>query len=239
MEKAIIIGATSGIGRDLALELHSKGYAIGVTGRRTARLKELTQTLGENAMFETMDVTEYKLSREKLHILIDKMGGMDLLVLNAGVGTMKKELEWKNEALTIDVNVKGFVNLALAGFEYFEHQGSGQLAGISSVSALFGYGLAPAYTGSKAFISNYMQGLRQKANRTEANISVTDIRPGFVHTEMTEDNDKMFWTAPSRKAAHQIFYAIKKRKSRAYITKRWNLIACLLKILPNGFIDRL
>lgn len=241
MKKAVIIGATSGIGRELALELHNRGYAVGITGRRDQRLEAAAKAMGQNAFYTQMDVTNTAESRTALEGLIDEMGGMDLIILNAGVGSMRKKLDWQNEQQTIAVNVEGFVNLALQSFTYFEEQKQGHLVGISSVSALFGYGLAPAYTASKAFISNYMQGLRQKAyhNRSNSNISVTDIRPGFVQTEMTEDNENMFWVASSAKAAKQIANAIEAEKSRAYITKRWNIIALLIKLLPNWVLDRL
>jgi len=239
MKKAVIIGATSGIGRDLSIELHKRGYAVGLTGRRQERLTSITKNLGKNAHYSPMDVTDFARSREQLHALIKELGGMDIIVLNAGVGTMKEKLEWQQEQLTIDVNVRGFVNLALESYSFFERQGSGQIVGISSMSALFGYGLAPAYTASKAFISNYMQGLRQKAHRSDADITITDIRPGFVETEMTEDNNKMFWVASSPEASRQIANAIEAGKSRAYITRRWNLIAALIKLMPNWVLDRL
>ena len=239
MKNVVIVGATSGIGRDLAVELHHRGYAVGITGRRVNRLEEIADSLGKNVYISQMDVTNTAESRAALDTLISKMGGMDIIVLNAGVGTMRKTLDWKNEQQTIAVNVEGFVNLALQSFELFNKQGAGQIVGISSISALFGYGLAPAYTASKAFISNYMQGLRQKAIHSSSDITVTDIRPGFVETEMTEDNDNMFWVAPSPKAARQIANAIESKKSRAYITKRWNLIALLIKLLPNQILDRL
>ena len=239
MPKAVIIGATSGIGRDLAIELHERGYSVGLTGRREKRLKSITTELGENAFFIPMDVTNFEASREQLQDLIKQLGGMDLIVLNAGIGNMKQKLEWQQEQLTIDVNVRGFVNLALDSYSFFERQGSGQIVGISSISALFGYGLAPAYTASKAFISNYMQGLRQKAHRSEGDITITDIRPGFVETEMTEDNNKMFWVASSPDASRQIANAIEAGKSRAYITGRWNIIAALIKLTPNWLLDRL
>jgi len=239
MKKAVIIGATSGIGRELAIELYNRGYAVGMTGRRSNRLEATARDMGQNAFYIEMDVTNTAKSRAALEELIGKMGGMDLIILNAGVGSMRKKLDWKNEQQTIAVNVEGFVNLALHSFNFFEDQKHGHLVGISSMSALFGYGLAPAYTASKAFISNYMQGLRQKAYHSNSNIVVTDIRPGFVETEMTKDNKNMFWVASSVNAAKQIANAINAKKSRAYITKRWNLIAILIKILPNWVLDRL
>ena len=147
-------------------------------------------------------------------------------------------LEWAKEKETIDVNVSGFAAMANVSFEYFRGRGGGQLAGISSIAAIRGGGEAPAYNASKAFVSNYLEGLRQKACKMKLSLTVTDIQPGFVDTPMAR-GEGLFWVAPPKKAAKQIFDAIKNKRNHAYVTKRWRLIAWLLKLLPDRLYSRL
>ncbi|MDX1638375.1 MAG: SDR family NAD(P)-dependent oxidoreductase [Balneolaceae bacterium] len=239
MKKVAVIGATSGIGRALAVELHRRGFMVGATGRRRERLLELEDELHHRIHIRQMDVTDLRESRKQLLSLIESMGGMDIIVLNAGISNYEGGSEWETEQHIIDVNVTGFCSLTNFSFSHFREQGHGHIVGISSVAALFGYGRSAVYNASKAFISTYMQGYRQKANHTRADITVTDIKPGFVKSEMTAGKKGTFWVADTGRAARQIADAIEKRKSHAYITRRWMLVAWLIKLLPNRFFDRL
>jgi short-subunit dehydrogenase len=171
--------------------------------------------------------------------LAEEMGGMNIVVLNAGISNIQSKSTLEVEQKVIDVNVSGFVLLANTSYQYFRERGHGQIVGISSIASLLGYGRSAPYNASKAFISNYMQGYRQKARRDDADIVITDIKPGFVKSEMTEGQKGMFWVASTEKAALQIQQAIEKRKNRAYITRRWRLIAWLIHIVPNWVIDRI
>ncbi len=235
-----IIGATSGIGRALAVEMHKRGYTIGATGRRIERLEELRQQLDNRIYIQYMDVTELGDAIDQLDQLADQMGGLDMVVLNAGVSHFQDESVGRETDLhVIDVNIRGFGNLASYCFERFEQQGYGQLVGISSVAGLFGWGLNIPYNASKAFVNTYLQGYRQKANHSDADITVTTIMPGFVESEMTENKEELFWVAPKDKAARQITEAIERKKDQAYITKRWRLAAWLVKLIPNWVWNRM
>lgn len=235
----IIIGATSGIGEGLARICIKKGYRVGITGRREKRLRSLKDELGENIFFIRMDVTKHKESREGLRSLIDEMGGMDIIVLNAGISNFHGSDQLSVEQKVINVNVSGFVQLFKESYNYFEKQGHGQIVGISSVAALFGYGRSAVYNASKSFISLYMQGYRQKAKRADSDIRITDIKPGFVESEMTEGNENLFWVASTEKASEQILKAIEKKKNLAYVTKRWRLMAWIFKLIPDFVWNRL
>ncbi|MEX2351600.1 MAG: SDR family NAD(P)-dependent oxidoreductase [Balneolaceae bacterium] len=237
--RIIIIGATSGIGAALAREAHSYGMIVGATGRRTEQLKSLKNELKQNICIRTMDVTSSNDARAGLLELAEEMGGVDIVVLNAGVSDIGTDDSGQAEQRVIDVNVSGFIQLFRASWDYFERQGHGQIVGISSVASLLGYGGAAAYNASKAFISNYMQGYRQKARASGAELFITDIRPGYVYSEMTDGQKGMFWVANRETAAKQILNSILKRKSRAYVTRRWNLVAWLIKGVPDKIIDRL
>lgn len=238
-KKAVIIGATSGIGRALAFELHSRGYIIGITGRRVERLEEIHNRLQQRVYIQFTDITDLENTFLQIEELLREMGGMDIIVLNAGVSDLGKDAPWEKERNVIDVNIKGFSALAHYAFDYFEDQGNGHLVGISSISAFSPNGLAAAYCASKAYVNSYLQGYRQKANHSESDIAVTTVIPGFVKSEMTEGMKATFWEADTGKAASQIADDIYKRKNRSYITRRWALIAWLLKLTPNWIFDRL
>ena len=236
MQKAIIIGATSGIGKALAKVLVAKGYHVGITGRREHLLKELHAELGSKVFPAVMDVRHFAQARAILRELIEQMGGLDLLIINSGTNTPNPALDWEPAEEIIEVNVMGFVALANDAIKYFLSHGKGHLVGISSIAGLRGGARAPAYNASKAFMSNYLAGLRQTVWQTP--IVISDIRPGFVDTDMIRDIEGVFWRAPVETAAQQIFEAIQKKKKIVYITKRWWLVAQLFKFLPDGLFNR-
>jgi len=117
---------------------------------------------------------------------------------------------------------------------YFQKQGSGHLANISSIAGLLGNGIAPSYNATKAYQINYFNGLRKKVKKLKLRIYLTDIRPGFVDTAILKGNG-LFWIAPVDKAAKQIYAAIRKKKKKVYITKRWALIAFIIRLKPSLF----
>jgi len=174
----------------------------------------------------------------QLEELISEMGGVDLCIISSGVGFISPDLRWSLEKWVIDVNVTGFAAMANVAVHHFVQRGGGHLVGISSVAAVRGDGDAPSYNASKAFVSNYMEGLRKRVKRLNLPITVTDIQPGFVDTAMAA-GDGLFWVAPPQKAARQIFDAIRRKKRHAYITRRWRLIGWLLKIMPGFIYDRI
>ncbi|MEX1063549.1 MAG: SDR family NAD(P)-dependent oxidoreductase [Balneolaceae bacterium] len=236
----LITGATSGIGEALARLCIAQGYTVGATGRRIRRLEALKGELGERLHIRQMDVTDFEDAKTGLAGLAEEMGGMDIVVLNAGVSNLQDRDSLDAEQHVIDVNVSGFVQLANTAYEYFKGRKHGHIVGISSVASLLGYGQSAAYNASKAFISTYMQGYRQKAKHTDSDIVVTDIRPGFVESEMTGGAQRrMFWIAPADKAARQILTAIEKRRNYAYVTKRWRIAAWAVKLTPDWIIDRI
>ena len=235
-KKAIIVGATSGIGRELAKVLSINGYIVGATGRRLNLLKDLKEELTAQIFIKEIDVTKQSALSE-LQSLIDEMDGVDLIVISAGTGSLEPNLPWNKEKETIETNVLGFGAIANIAYHHFIKKNSGHLVGISSIASIRG-GEAPAYNASKAFVANYLQGLRYLVKKNNKNITITDIQPGFVDTAMAQ-GEGLFWVATPEKAVDQIFTAIKKKKNHAYITKRWRLIAWVLKILPDFIYNKL
>ena len=239
-KKVIIIGATSGIGRELAILYARSGCTVGITGRRTELLQELKTGFPKQIETECFDVTGND-NISHLESLLQKTGGMDLLIYNSGYGEISEQLDWTIEKATTLINVNGFIEIVHYAFNHFVQQQHGQIAATSSIASLAGNSQAPAYSASKAFMSVYMEGLYLKAKRlqkTGARISITDIQPGFVKTKMAKGKGR-FWEAPVDKAAKQIHRAIETKRFRAYITKRWWLIASLIKIIPGWLYRKL
>ena len=229
--KIIIIGATSGIGKELATIYAKKGYFVGITGRRNDLLLSLQNQFPKNIVTECFDVTKNE-NIPHLQTLIQKLDGLDILIYNSGVGDISNELDWDIEKRTTEVNVNGFVEIICYAFNYLVNQGYGQLACTSSIASIRGNSHAPAYSASKAYESTYMEGLYFKAKKMKKNISITDIQPGFVDTGLAIGDGK-FWVASPQKAATQMYNAIKKKKKKAYITKRWWFIAKILPFIPD------
>ncbi len=230
--KAIIIGATSGIGKGLAELLASQGCTVGITGRRIELLESLRATRPEAFVAEQMDIARVEEARNIFNRLVERLGSVDLVVINSGTGKRNEELDWAIDKQIIDVNITGCTAIANAAMHLFFKQGYGHLVGISSIAALRGSRYVPTYPASKAYLSTYLEGLRHKVKHEKLPINITDIKPGFVDTAMAQ-GDYVFWRAPVAKAAEQIYQAIVKKKKVAYITKRWQLIAWVQKWLPD------
>lgn len=235
--KIIIIGATSGIGNALAENYARAGHILGITGRRSLLLNEIQSQFPENIFTACFDVTGGN-NISHLETLVSKLGGLDLLIYSSGTGEVSKALDIELDLKTTATNVNGFVEIAAWAFNYFTSRSGGQIAVISSIASKRGNSWAPAYSASKAFQSNYCEGLSIKARRMKKNISITCIEPGFVDTKMAKGN-KLFWIVPVGKAAEQIIKAIEKKKRKVYISKRWWLIAKLLQLLPYSILKKI
>jgi short-subunit dehydrogenase len=238
MKKAIIVGASSGIGRALAKNIARDGYVVGLAARRLSLLLELQQEIGNQALVKQIDISNTDNAIPLFSELIEEMDGVDLIVISAGTGFINPDLEWGKEDETIAVNVRGFTAIANVAMHHFLQKGSGHLVNISSIAALRGNRGAPAYNASKAFESNYLDGLRQKVVRLRLPITITDIQPGFVDTAMAQ-GEELFWLASPEEAAKQIYQAIRGKKKHAYVTKRWRLIAWFFKLVPDSIYYRL
>jgi len=237
MKKVIIIGATSGIGRQLAKLYAGKNWLVGATGRRNELLQSLQQNYPGNIITECFDVTGGE-NIKCIKNLIQQLGGLDLLIYNSGYGEPSITLDWEIDNETTQVNVNGFVEIVNFAFNYFVQEGKGQIAATSSIAGIRGGSFAPAYNASKAFMSTYMEGLYIKASKLELPIYIMDIQPGFVNTKMAKGRGQ-FWVSSVEKAAQQMYVAIENKKRRAYITKRWWLIAKLLNLIPISIYKRI
>ena len=233
MKKAIIVGATSGIGSVLASILINNNYKVGITGRRLNLLEELKATSPDNYIIKSFDCTTAS-NAVKLEELTEELGGLDLLIMSSGTGDENSQLNFEEDEKTVNLNVKAFTEIMNWSFNFFKKQGFGHITAISSVAGLRGSKVAPTYFASKAYQINYLESLRKMAKK---NIYITDIRPGYVDTAMAL-GDNLFWVSSKEKAAKQIFNYIKRKKDIGYVSKRWQLIAFALKIVPNFIYKR-
>ena len=237
MKKAIIIGATSGIGKSLAELLLREGYEVGVTGRREELFQSIKTQETCRIFFKKMDVQDLSTLEPICNELVSQMGGLDLLIISAGIGEENKNLIFDIENSVIKTNIQGFTCMADWGLRYFKQQGYGHLVNISSIAGIRGNGIAPSYNATKAYQINYLEGLRINVKDYGSSITITDVRPGFVDTPMAK-GEGLFWVASVQKAAEEIFEAIKQKRKVVYITKRWRLIALFLKVIPFSILKR-
>ena len=238
MQQVIIIGASSGIGMQLAKLMAKDGVEIGLAGRRTELLDQLAKELPCKAYTKYMDISCPQEAINALNSLISEMGNVNLIFVSSGIGHLNYELDWNLEQDTINTNVLGVTAVINTAMKYFLNKKSGHLAVVSSVAALRGSYISPAYNASKAYLSNYVEGMRCKAEKEKLQVTVTDIKPGLVDTAMAK-GEGLFWVMPLEKAANQIYNALVKRKPKVYVTKRWGFIGLLLKIMPDFLYCRM
>ena len=236
MKNALIIGATSGIGKELAKLLVEDNYRVVITGRREKLLQEIKETNPEKYIIKVHDVTNLDSCETLFSVLINELKTIDLVVYSSGVGDPNYKLEWEKEQPTLQTNIIAATKIYGLAYNLFREQGYGHLVGISSIASIRGNRHVLAYFASKAFQANYLESLWKKGKRSKAKITVTDIQPGFVDTSMAIGNT--FWMSTTEKATKQIYTAIKKKKKKVYITKRWRLVALLLKNIPSIFLHK-
>ena len=249
-KKAIIIGASSGIGREVSRQLDKHGYTLGLVARRKSLLESLQKELNQPSYTEAIDVTE-KDARTKLSNLIEQMNGVDLVLISITAYLDNRNHsspdhvdytrpdDWENKERTLDVDCKGFIALADVAFEHFMTQNSGHFVGISSTSGLKGFSVDPVYSASKASISTYMEGMRNQMVRDNLNVTVTAIVPGFVaveHSPLGED-PTAYWEIPVEEAGTAIMQGILAKKKTVYVpSKVW--IMSVLRHLPDRILHR-
>ncbi len=238
MKNAIVLGATSGIGKELSRILVKNGYKVGIVGRRKELLEELKSESPNLYFTKSFDISKVDIVTEQLEELTSELGGLDLLVISSAIYLTNDMLEFSLDKNLLDINILGFTCIVNWSFNHFVKQKHGHLVAITSISGLRGSIKNPSYAGSKAFQINYLEGLRQKASLTKLPIHITDIRPGTIDTEMTNGNS-ILWISPLKKTVRQIYEAIKNKRKVAYVTKSWIIVAFVLKLIPRFIYDRM
>lgn len=227
----VIIGATSGIGKSLFEKYANENNRIGIIGRRVHLLDDLYQKYSSKTLPTKADITNLEEIEQAINALHKEMEYIDLAIMCSGTGNINATLDYDVERPTIDTNIVGWTFAIDMFYHIFEQQGNGHLVAITSAGGLRGEPMAPAYSATKAYQINYMEALRKKAFKSTGHITVTDIRPGLVDTAMAK-GEGLFWVMPVEKVANQIIDAIRKKKSKAYVTRRWHILAFINRNLP-------
>lgn len=232
MQKVIIIGASSGLGKEVAKLLIADGYTLGLAARRTQPLEELKALAPERVMVHAIDVTSDD-APQALEHLIDMVGGIDLFIYTAGVGFQNMELEPDIELKTVNTNALGFTRMIGAAYRYMAEHGGGHIAAISSIAGTKGLGAAPSYSATKAMQNTYLQALEQQAHMRNLNITFTDLRPGFVATPLLGDNPQYPMLLKTERVAKEIVTAIKHHRHVWVIDWRWRIATALWRRIPR------
>lgn len=245
MKRAIIIGATSGIGREVARALALKGVVVGVAGRRAERLVELQNEVGEERVhIAEMDVTQED-ATERLDALIAKMGAPDLLLYASGIGKQNPELDLDIELNTVATNSSGMVRLVVHFLRYVKQSSAynakhkAHVAVISSVAGTKGMGSAPAYSATKSMQSTYLSALAQYVRMYDVPAVFSDIRPGFVATEILNPDKRYPMLMSPATATRHILRGLKRRQRVIIFDWRFKLIVLLWRLIPRCVWERL
>lgn len=245
-KKVIVIGGITDIGRELAKQYLQKGYAVGFLDANKAQL-EAFQTLENGTLvIEQADFTDTEQARMQLTHLIDTLGGMDICIVALSIapevsqyGLLKDgDIPWNLARETIITNILVATALSNVALNYFLDQGAGHFVGVSSLDALFGHPGCPVYTASKAFMTNYLGGMRKKMQLLKYTaIYITDLRWSFI-----QDNKQSVaigWIETPQEAALHMIEAIEQKKTVAYIMSKLSFVLWGLLAVPSMVKDML
>jgi short-subunit dehydrogenase len=244
LSPVVITGASSGIGRALALEMAGRGYALGLTARRMTLLEELRDAIhsrhgqGLRVELASLDVCDTASVAPTLRDLFTRLGGIGTIVINAGANdiTHAGAGDLARQIHLIQTNLAGAIATTDAAAEHFVARGSGQIVGISSLAALQPIAGQAAYCASKAGFSMYLDALRIELRRR--NITVTTILPGYIDTNIVDgvDISKLPFAVSAERAAREMAGLILRRvKSGVVPAFPWRLVRPLLGHLPERF----
>lgn len=229
---AIVVGASSGLGREVARLLLAAGWTVGVAARRRGRLDELAVEFPGRVTCSVIDVTASDAARE-LRQLIDRNGGMDMMFYASGVGKQNRLLEPDIELTTVDTNAMGFTRIIGEAYRYMAVKGHGHIVAITSIAGTKGLGPAPSYSATKAFQGCYLQALEQQARSRGLDISFTDLRPGFVDTDLLNDGNRYPMILSPARVAREMMWAVEHRRHVRVIDWRWRAVTAVWRLIPR------
>ncbi|MBO7185637.1 MAG: SDR family NAD(P)-dependent oxidoreductase [Alistipes sp.] len=245
MKQAIIIGATSGLGEAVARQLIGEGWRVGIAGRREHRLEALQREYGRDRVaYRVMDVM-LPSATEALDALLEEVSAPDVLLYATGIGRQNPDLEEQMEIRTVQTNCEGMVRIVDHFINYvkrtprYDTKHRAHIAVITSVAGTMGIGQAPAYSATKSMQSAYLVALSQLIRMRRLPITVGDIRPGFVATEILnpEKHYPMLMTAQS--AARHIVRSLKRRQRITIFDWRYRLLVGFWRLIPRWLWERL
>ena len=242
--RALILGASSGIGAALARRLARQGYSLALVGRRAALLQslcdEINAAAGETrALHYAHDVTEYAAVPGLLRRIVSELGGLDLVIYAAGVNHPPgpEAYDFDGDRRMIETNLTGAMAWLNPVAAMFRSAGRGQIVGISSVAGDRGRVGNPGYNSSKAGLSTYLEALRNRLTRHGVN--VITVKPGFVRTDMLKAAQKVMLPITPERAADDIWRAIRLRRQEIYTPWFWRWIMLVIRNIPSAVFRRM
>ena len=242
--RAIIVGASSGIGAALARRLAAEGYTLALLARRSdllaALCAEINSEAGEiRAISYTHDVTNYDSVPGLFQEIITKLGGLELFIYNSGISLPSgmKHYEFEKDRHVTEVNYLGALAWLNPVAAMFYKQKAGQIVGISSVAGERGRVGNPSYNASKAALNCFMESLRNRLTRR--GVHVLTVKPGYVLTEMTSGLKRPIFAIPVERAAADICKAIHRRRQIIYTAPIWGLVMLVVRNIPSVIFRRL
>ncbi|MFH2104103.1 MAG: SDR family NAD(P)-dependent oxidoreductase [Chloroflexota bacterium] len=242
--RAVIVGASSGIGAALARRLARQGYTLALLARSEDLLVELCGEInslsGETrALFYLHDVAEFASVPALLHQILADLGGLDLFIYNTGISLSPgpQGYDFSKDRRTTEVNYLGALAWLNPVADMFQSLGAGQIVGIGSVAGDRGRVGNPAYNASKAALATYLEALRNRLTRR--GVDVLTVKPGFVDTEMLKGSKTTFWVISPEQAAADIWRAIRRRRQEVYTPARWRMVMFVVRNIPSIIFRRL
>lgn len=210
----------------------AEGCMLGVAARREDRLQAIKQLAPDRVVTATIDVTADDAPR-RLRLLIDELGGMDLFFYSSGIGKQNRMLTPDIELDTVNTNGMGFTRMIGEAYRFFAEHGEGHIAAITSIAGTKGLGPAPSYSATKAMQNVYLQALEQQAHARGLKIRFTDIRPGFVNTDLLKGDFRYPMMLKPDKVARQIVRAVNNNRHVKVIDWRYAILTALWRRLPR------
>ena len=243
-QRAIVVGASSGIGAALVHQLAHAGYCVAALARREAKLQELCQRVNTavakgTAIPYVHNVTNFEDIPNLFQKIVRDLGGLDLIIYVAGVQppVALDEYSFEKDKKMVDINLVGAIGWLNQAAQRFERAGQGQMAGISSIAGDRGRVGAPVYNTSKAGLNTYLEAMRNRL--TGKGVTVTTIKLGFVDTVLLENAPRTFWVISPEEAAERIHKAVHQKKQSVYIPARWGLMGFIIRHIPSFIFRRM
>ncbi|MGI6222609.1 MAG: SDR family NAD(P)-dependent oxidoreductase [Prevotella sp.] len=238
MKTAIIIGASSGMGNEIAKRLIAAGWQVALAARREDKLEMLAKEATEGSFAVKLDINAEN-AVEILDGMFQRLGHVDLYFHVSGIGKTNPRLDNAEvEEATVRTNAMGFARMVGEAYRLLVRQGGGHIAVISSIAGVRGLGAAPSYSATKAFQHTYIQALEQQANVNKTGVRFTEIRPGFVDTPLLA-GDHFPLTMPVVPTVDHIMKAVTHRRHVTIIDWRYRILVARWRMVPTGLWRRM
>jgi len=244
--RAIVIGASSGIGAALVRQLAAEGWRVAALARRAGELEALRAACaddcarsGGTVLARAHDVTDVAAVPALFEELVRELGGLDLFVYAAGVmpAVGPQEFDTEKDLSTLAVNLGGCVAWLNPTANLFRTQRAGTIVGISSVAGERGRTGSPVYCTSKAGMTTYLEALRNRL--ADSGVQVCTIKPGFVETAMMAGVERRLWVITPQAAARRVLRAAHRHVNTRYVPMRWWWVMAVVRAIPSFVFSKL